>query len=62
MKFVVDRIEENTIVVELENGKIVNVPREFLQFMLEEGRQYKLTLNVLPKKEKIKEKFDSLFE
>ena len=30
MKVIVDRIEENFLVVELENGKVFNIPREIM--------------------------------
>lgn len=30
MKIIVDRIEENTAVVELESGQIVSVPKEII--------------------------------
>lgn len=44
MTFTIDRIEENYLIVELENGKIINLPKELIP-NAKENDIYAITLN-----------------
>ncbi len=60
MKFVVDRIESDFAVVETENKKIYNIPKDFLPD-LEEGKTYIITEVESQDNEKMKSLVDKLF-
>ena len=62
MKFVVDRIENNIVVIELENKKIINIPVDFFPIELKEGRKYNFTIDEMPKDENLETKFKNLFK
>ena len=62
MKIVIDRIEENIVVVELEDGSIINIPRAFFKEKILEGRLYNIELTLLAENKDIKNKFESLFK
>lgn len=44
MTFTIDRIEGNYLIVELENGKIINLPKELIS-NAKENDIYTITLN-----------------
>ena len=44
MTITIDRIEENYLIVELENGKIINLPKELIP-TAKENDIYTITLN-----------------
>lgn len=44
MTFTIDRIEGNYLIVELENGKIINLPKELIP-NAKENDIYTITLN-----------------
>ena len=44
MTITIDRIEENYLIVELENGKIINLPKELIPNS-KENNIYTITLN-----------------
>lgn len=44
MTFTIDRIEENYLIVELENGKIINLPKELIP-NAKENDIYTIALN-----------------
>ena len=44
MTFTIDRIEGNYLIVELENGKIINLPKELIP-NAKENDTYTITLN-----------------
>ena len=44
MTFTIDRIEGNYLIVELENGKIINLPKELIP-NAKENDIYAITLN-----------------
>ena len=62
MKIVIDRIEENIVVIEMEDGSIVNIPRAFFKEEILEGRSYNVELTLLAENKDIKNKFESLFK
>lgn len=59
MKIIVDRIEENIAVVELENGKMLNVP---LEIIADANEGDSIILSVENKAESITTDTHSIFE
>lgn len=59
MKFTVDRIEENIVVVELENKIIINIDKSFFPEDIKEGKSYKMELTEI--ETDIKNRFSKLF-
>lgn len=53
MTLIVDRIEENFLVVELPDGNFVNIPREIAP-TAEEGDVLKVTLDMETKEKRLK--------
>lgn len=64
MKFTIDRIEEELAVVELEDGNMVNIPKIILPLEAKEGDIISVSIDkeeTEERKERIEEKFKSLF-
>ena len=59
MKFTVDRIEENIVVVELEDKTIINIDKSFFPEDIKEGKSYKMELTEI--ETDIKNRFSKLF-
>lgn len=62
MFFVVDRIEENFVVVELNNKKIINIPIDFFPERLEEGKKYSLKIEKQEMNIKSLQDFKNMFK
>lgn len=63
MQVIVDRVEEEYLVVELEDGSISNIPRNIID--ANEGDVIDITINdevTKNRKNRIKELIDSVFE
>lgn len=60
MKFTIDRIEENIVVVELEDKTIINIDKSFFPSDIKEGKSYKMELIEL--ESDIKDRFSKLFK
>lgn len=62
MKFVVDRIENEILVVVNESGEAFNLPRNFLK-EVDEGDSFEITVtDDKNKKEQLRERLGNLFE
>lgn len=60
MKFTIDRIEGNIVVVELEDKTIINIDKSFFPSDIKEGKSYRMELTELDSD--IKERFSKLFK
>lgn len=64
MKWIVDRFENGYAIVELEDGKVVNIPREAMPQDVCEGDIVELETNkneTQEKREEIKKRLNKLF-
>lgn len=64
MRIIVDRIEDNYIVIELENGKFINIPKDLIPD-IKEGDVVDININheeTLKRKKEITQVMNDLFE
>ena len=64
MQFIIDRFEGNFAVIELENGKILNIPKELFE-NAKEGDVFDIIFNkdkTAKRAQNIRKKLDSLFD
>lgn len=64
MKFIIDRFEENSAVIELSNGETCNIPKILIPDA-KEGDVFDIIFNkeeTLKRKDNISKKFNSLFD
>ncbi len=64
MKFIIDRFEEDMAVVELEDGEMVDIPRQVLPRDAEEGDVLVIFIDIdetEARRRRIEDKFRNLF-
>lgn len=65
MKFIIDRFEGEWVVVELENGEMIDLPVNIIPIYAKEGDILRIIVDreeTSSRKKRIEEKFKSLFE
>lgn len=65
MLFTIDRLEGNYAVCEMEDGKLLNLPKEFLPSGSKEGSKLRIELDLEAEekdRERIKSKMNNLFK
>lgn len=65
MKFIIDRFEENFVVVELENRDMLDIPIDIIPMDAKEGDVLKIIIDedeTFSRNKRIEEKFKRLFE